>query len=58
MKKVPITTPATIARSDQSRLPPAKNDAVPTARVAICALLMNHSGPWLQTLPWRSFSGT
>jgi len=30
----------------------------PTARVAIWALLMNHSGPRCQSLPWRSASGT
>ena len=58
MKNVPSTTPATMASSDQIRLPPVKNDVVPTMSVAICALLMNHSGPCDQTLPWRSLSGT
>ena len=58
MKQVPSSAPATMAISDQARLPPPTTENVPTARVAIWALLMNHSGPWLQTLPCRSLSGT
>jgi hypothetical protein len=45
MKKVPNSTPPMIARNDQMRLPPPVTEKVPTANVAIWALLMNHSGP-------------
>jgi hypothetical protein len=58
MKKVPSSAPAMMAISDQTRLPPPTTEKVPTASVAICALLMNHNGPWLQTSPCRSLSGT
>jgi len=58
MKNVPSRAPATIATSDQNRLPPPTAENVPTARVAIWALLMNQSGPWLHTSPCRSSSGT
>ena len=58
MKKVPITTPSTIAIRLQIRLPPALTLTTPTASVAICALLMNHSGPRCHSLPCRSLSGT
>ena len=58
MKNVPIALPATIAISDQIRLPPVVMPSTPTASVAIWALLMNHSGPRCQSLPCRSLSGT
>ena len=58
MKNVPNRTPPTIASNDQIRLPPPVTENVPTAMVAIWALLMNHRGPWLHTLPCRSSSGT
>ncbi len=58
MKKVPIRTPSTIASRLQIRLPPALTLTTPTARVAIWALLMNHSGPRCHSLPWRSARGT
>jgi hypothetical protein len=45
MKKVPNRTPEMIASIDQIRLPPPVTEKVPTAKVAIWALLMNHSGP-------------
>ena len=51
MKNVPKSVPATIAISDQITLPPVVMLTKPTARVAICALLMNHSGPRCQSLP-------
>ena len=58
MKKVPVSTPATMAMSDHTRLPPLVTPRTPTASVAIWALLMNHSGPRCHSLPWRSASGT
>ena len=45
MKNVPSRAPPTIAISDQMRLPPPVTENVPTASVAIWALLMNHRGP-------------
>ncbi len=51
MKKVPNSVPARMASSDQTTLPPVVMLTSPTARVAICALLMNHSGPRCQSLP-------
>ncbi len=58
MKKVPTITPTTIATSDQRRFPPALTPTTPTARVAIWAFDMNHSGPRCQSFPWRSRNGT
>ena len=51
MKNVPKMTPARIASRDQITLPPVVMLTSPTASVAICALLMNHSGPRCQSLP-------
>jgi hypothetical protein len=51
MKNVPMMSPTAMAMIDQIRLPPSRKLVVPTASVAICALLMNHSGPMCQTLP-------
>ena len=47
-----------IAMSDQMMLPPSEKLIRPTARVAIWALDMNHSGPRCHSLPCRSLSGT
>ena len=47
-----------IAMSDQMTLPPSKKLIRPTARVAIWAFDMNHSGPRCHSLPCRSLSGT
>ena len=58
MNSVPTSTPAPIAMTDHSKLPPLVMLIRPTASVAICALDMNHSGPRCQSLPCRSFRGT
>lgn len=58
MKSVPTSTPMAIAIRDQIRFPPVVMPMSPTAGVAICALLMNHRGPMLETFPWRSSNGT
>jgi hypothetical protein len=58
MNRVPTSTPATIASTDQNSDAPSLIPIRPTANVAICAFDMNHSGPRCQTLPCRSFSGT
>jgi hypothetical protein len=56
MKKVPTSTPTTIATSDQKRLPPLLTPTTPTANVAIWAFPMNHSGPRCHSCPCRSGS--
>ncbi len=58
MNSVPTSTPTTIAMIDQMTLPPSKKLINPTARVAIWAFDMNHSGPRCHSFPCRSLRGT
>ena len=46
MKKVPVQRAGGDGdQRPEGRLPPPVTENVPTASVAICALLMNHKGP-------------
>jgi len=58
MNSVPTSMPITMASTDQNSDAPSLMLISPTARVAICAFDMNHSGPRCHTLPCRSVSGT
>ena len=58
MNSVPTSVPIAIEITDQNSEAPSLMLIRPTARVAIWALDMNHSGPRCQILPCRSFSGT
>src|ERR1700712_2316394 len=58
MNSVPMRMPAAMAITDHHSDPPSVMLMSPTARVAICAFDMNHSGPRCHNLPCLSSIGT
>ena len=58
MKKVPNRVPRTTAATDQARVSPTAGPMKPVTIVVTTKLPVNQNGPWCQTFPCRSFSGT
>lgn len=58
MKSVPKRIPRIEATAVHPRLSPSSGPTKPMATVKGWKLPRNQNGPCIQTLPWRSVSGT